>query len=62
MWLINRINSVHLAKLIQAACILHALASNLVLCERVRVKIYDHRAQHDPVERYGAGVPWNYYG
>ena len=28
---------------------------------RVRVKIYDHRAQHDPREEYGKG-PWHFLG
>uniref|UniRef100_T1KN15 Uncharacterized protein n=2 Tax=Tetranychus urticae TaxID=32264 RepID=T1KN15_TETUR len=27
----------------------------------VRVKMYDHRAEHDPKHLYGTG-PWNYYG
>ncbi|KAI1299281.1 hypothetical protein HDE_03940 [Halotydeus destructor] len=28
---------------------------------RVKVKVYDHRAQHDPAEQYGSG-PWHYLG
>ncbi|XP_053211458.1 uncharacterized protein LOC128395087 [Panonychus citri] len=33
----------------------------LVFAGPVRVKMYDHRAEHDPKHLYGTG-PWNYYG
>ena len=48
-------------------CSLLLIVVNAVLCtqnehpRRVKVKIYDHRAEHDPKEQYGRG-PWNYYG
>lgn len=56
MFFINLINLIYLIK------ILLIIKLTLVYCERVKVKIYDHRALHDSVEKYGSGVPWNYYG
>ncbi|XP_053202941.1 uncharacterized protein LOC128387716 [Panonychus citri] len=43
------------------AFILFLINLNFVLLGRVRVKIYDHRAEHDPNSLYGTG-PWKYKG
>ena len=43
------------------AFILFLINVNLVVTGRVRVKIYDHRAEHDPNNLYGTG-PWKYKG
>lgn len=65
MWFINSsysTNPIKLIKLLFSLNLITFIAFNeRIHCERVKVKIYDHRAEHDPIDKYGKG-PWNYLG
>lgn len=49
----------HYSKLISLIQLLIIIQFNN--CAKVRVKVYDHRAYHDPIQWYGRG-PWKYFG
>ncbi|RWS07378.1 hypothetical protein B4U79_14431, partial [Dinothrombium tinctorium] len=48
-------------KSILLVAIIKTFLFTIVICGMVKVKIYDHRAEHDPIELYGNG-PWKYRG